>query len=173
MIFEINWDAIGLVHGRSSDSVALDLLLHHLDLPFHFADSGEVFVELVAVACAEFAFHAAGLLAHRIHHALPLLQPANLGQAFSYGFKRATSIFPWTVLAGLAFTVGSFCLFLPGLYVLFAVSMFGVKTDGPFAPEIPLDKQRPADHVFSTHVEKKLAEIRATQPRAKKTARVI
>jgi hopanoid biosynthesis associated radical SAM protein HpnH len=55
----------------------------------------------------------------------------------------------------------------------FAVSMFGVKTDGPFAPEISLDKQRPADYVFSTHVEKKLAEIQATQPRAKKTARVI
>jgi hypothetical protein len=55
----------------------------------------------------------------------------------------------------------------------FAVTLFGVKTSGPFAPEIPLDKQRPADYVFSTHVEKKLAEIRATQPKAKKTARVI
>jgi hopanoid biosynthesis associated radical SAM protein HpnH len=54
-----------------------------------------------------------------------------------------------------------------------AVEMFGVKTDGAFAPEIPLDKQRKADFVFSTHVEKKLAEIRATQPKAKKTARVI
>jgi hypothetical protein len=54
-----------------------------------------------------------------------------------------------------------------------AVELFGVKTDGPFAPEIPLDKQRPADYVFSTHVEKKLAEIKATQPKAKKTARVI
>jgi hopanoid biosynthesis associated radical SAM protein HpnH len=54
-----------------------------------------------------------------------------------------------------------------------AVELFGVKTNGPFAPEIPLDNQRPADYVFSTHVEKKLAEIRATQPRAKKTARVI
>jgi hopanoid biosynthesis associated radical SAM protein HpnH len=55
----------------------------------------------------------------------------------------------------------------------FAVTMFGVNTKGPFAPEIPLDKQRPADFVFSTHVEKKLAEIKASQPRAKKTARVI
>jgi hopanoid biosynthesis associated radical SAM protein HpnH len=54
-----------------------------------------------------------------------------------------------------------------------AVELFGVKTTGPFAPEIPLDKQRSADYVFSTHVEKKLAEIKATQPRAKKTARVI
>jgi hypothetical protein len=35
----------------------------------------------------------------------------------------------------------------------------GVKTDGPFAPDIPLDRQRPAQYVFSRHVEEKLAEI--------------
>jgi hopanoid biosynthesis associated radical SAM protein HpnH len=35
----------------------------------------------------------------------------------------------------------------------------GVKTDGPFAPDIPLDNQRPAEFVFSAHVERKLAEI--------------
>jgi hopanoid biosynthesis associated radical SAM protein HpnH len=50
------------------------------------------------------------------------------------------------------------------------VAVGGIKTDGAMAPEIPLDKQRPADYVFSRHVENKLAEIRATQPRAKKTA---
>jgi hopanoid biosynthesis associated radical SAM protein HpnH len=37
----------------------------------------------------------------------------------------------------------------------------GVKTEGPMAPDIPLDKQRPAEFVFSTHVERKLAEIRS------------
>jgi len=35
-----------------------------------------------------------------------------------------------------------------------------VKTDGPMAPDIPLDKQRPAEFTFSRHVEHKLAEIR-------------
>ena len=49
---------------------------------------------------------------------------------------------------------------------------FGVKTDGPFAPEIPLDKQRPADYVFSAHVEQKLHEIRQKNPRARKVASV-
>ncbi|WP_019452133.1 adenosyl-hopene transferase HpnH [Cupriavidus sp. BIS7] len=39
------------------------------------------------------------------------------------------------------------------------VSLRGVKTDGPMAPDIPLDKQRPAEYVFSRHVEIKLAEI--------------
>ncbi|HEY3779065.1 MAG TPA: adenosyl-hopene transferase HpnH [Rhizomicrobium sp.] len=44
------------------------------------------------------------------------------------------------------------------------VMMKGVKTGGPMAPEIPLDRQRPAKYVFSAHVEKKLAEIRARKP---------
>jgi hypothetical protein len=53
------------------------------------------------------------------------------------------------------------------------VAMRGIKTDGPMAPEIPLDKQRPAEFVFSAHVEQKLKEIRATAgARAKKTATV-
>jgi hopanoid biosynthesis associated radical SAM protein HpnH len=54
---------------------------------------------------------------------------------------------------------------------LVAVTARGVKTEGPMAPEIPLDKQRPADYVFSTHVERMLEDIHKTQPRAKKTAR--
>jgi hopanoid biosynthesis associated radical SAM protein HpnH len=41
----------------------------------------------------------------------------------------------------------------------------GVRTEGPMAPEIPLEQQRPADFVFSRHVELELAEIRKTQAR--------
>jgi hopanoid biosynthesis associated radical SAM protein HpnH len=41
------------------------------------------------------------------------------------------------------------------------LALRGVKTDGPMAPDIPLDKQRPAEFVFSRHVEHKLADIRA------------
>jgi hypothetical protein len=52
-------------------------------------------------------------------------QSANLSQAMSYGMRRAMSLFPWTVLFGVAFTIGSACLFLPGVYVLYAFSMFG------------------------------------------------
>jgi hopanoid biosynthesis associated radical SAM protein HpnH len=37
----------------------------------------------------------------------------------------------------------------------------GVRTDGPMAPDIPLNRQRPAKFVFSTHVERRLTEIRA------------
>ena len=50
-----------------------------------------------------------------------------------------------------------------------SLSLSGIKTDGPMAKDIPLDKQRKADFVFSSHVEKKLAEIRARNPRASKS----
>jgi len=47
------------------------------------------------------------------------------------------------------------------------VALKGLRTKGPFAPEIPLDQQRPAEYVFSRHVETKLAEIRDTDTRSK------
>jgi len=53
------------------------------------------------------------------------------------------------------------------------VMLRGVRTDGPMAPDIPLDKQRPAEYVFTQHVDEKLAEIKATQPRARKVARAL
>jgi uncharacterized protein DUF3463 len=40
-----------------------------------------------------------------------------------------------------------------------AVSLGGVRTEGEMKPEISLDRQRPAQYVFSKHVEQKLAEI--------------
>ncbi len=42
---------------------------------------------------------------------------------------------------------------------LAAVALRGINTAGPMAPDIPLDRQRPAEYVFSRHVERKLAEI--------------
>jgi hopanoid biosynthesis associated radical SAM protein HpnH len=43
----------------------------------------------------------------------------------------------------------------------FVVGMRGVRTDGPMAPEIPLAQQRPAQYVFSQHVELERAKIEA------------
>jgi len=45
-------------------------------------------------------------------------------------------------------------------------SVRGVRTHGPMAPEIPLARQRPAQYVFSRHVDKKLAEIRTVRTAA-------
>ncbi|MBO0733558.1 MAG: adenosyl-hopene transferase HpnH [Methylocapsa sp.] len=39
------------------------------------------------------------------------------------------------------------------------VALRGVRTKGAMAPEIPLDRQRPANYVFGRHVQQKLAEI--------------
>jgi hopanoid biosynthesis associated radical SAM protein HpnH len=60
------------------------------------------------------------------------------------------------------------------------VSLRGIKTTGPMAPEIDLSKQRPAQYIFSEQVQKKLSEIRrdealaaqqkAAQPKAASTA---
>jgi hopanoid biosynthesis associated radical SAM protein HpnH len=50
------------------------------------------------------------------------------------------------------------------------VMMRGVRTDGPMAPEIPLDRQRPAQFVFSSHVERKLAAIRSGKTRPEDVA---
>ncbi|HVZ70501.1 MAG TPA: adenosyl-hopene transferase HpnH [Rhizomicrobium sp.] len=47
---------------------------------------------------------------------------------------------------------------------LIPLQLRGVKTEGPMAPEISLANQRPAEFVFSRHVERKLAEIRASKP---------
>ena len=46
------------------------------------------------------------------------------------------------------------------------VAMFGLRTEGPMAPEIPLEGQRPAEFVFSRHVEHELVAIRETEKRA-------
>ena len=46
------------------------------------------------------------------------------------------------------------------------VALRGVRTEGPMAPEIPLENQRPAEYVFSRNVAEKLAEIRKTEAEA-------
>jgi len=47
-----------------------------------------------------------------------------------------------------------------------AVAIRGPKLTGPMAPEIDLTAQRPADYVFSRHVQEKMAELKHT-PRGK------
>jgi hypothetical protein len=47
------------------------------------------------------------------------------------------------------------------------VAMRGIETEKQMAPEISLNKQRPAEYVFADHVEHKLAEIVENDKRAK------
>jgi hopanoid biosynthesis associated radical SAM protein HpnH len=48
------------------------------------------------------------------------------------------------------------------------VALRGVRTEGPMAPEISLDNQRPPEFVFSRHVQAKLEEIRQQAPQKPK-----
>ena len=46
------------------------------------------------------------------------------------------------------------------------VALRGIRTSGPMAPEISLDKQRPAQYIFSAEVQKRLSEIRRDEAAA-------
>ena len=50
------------------------------------------------------------------------------------------------------------------------IALRGVRTEGPMAPEISLDGQRPAQYVFSRHFEQMLAKIGRPKVRAKEPA---
>ncbi|EJW13291.1 putative, Molybdenum cofactor biosynthesis protein A [Rhodovulum sp. PH10] len=52
------------------------------------------------------------------------------------------------------------------------LSLFGVRTEGEMAPEISLESQRPAEYVFSRHVEQKIADIHAAETKAGKPTRL-
>ena len=47
-----------------------------------------------------------------------------------------------------------------------AVALRGPRTEGAMAPEIPLDHQRPAEYVFSRHVQEAMATLRHRPPEA-------
>ncbi len=49
------------------------------------------------------------------------------------------------------------------------VAISGIRTEGEMAKDIPLDKARPAQYVFSKHVETALAKIRADKIGSEKT----
>jgi hopanoid biosynthesis associated radical SAM protein HpnH len=50
------------------------------------------------------------------------------------------------------------------------ISLRGVRTEGPMAPEISLTDQRPAQYVFSRHVEQALAKLGRPRVRTKEPA---
>jgi hopanoid biosynthesis associated radical SAM protein HpnH len=55
---------------------------------------------------------------------------------------------------------------------MLSVARKGVRTEGEMAPDIDLSNQRPAENVYSTHVERELARIIAENPKgAKRTER--
>jgi hopanoid biosynthesis associated radical SAM protein HpnH len=51
------------------------------------------------------------------------------------------------------------------------VNLRGVRTTGPMATDISRANERASEYVFSTHVEKMLAEVKASNPNARKVQR--
>jgi hypothetical protein len=43
---------------------------------------------------------------------------------------------------------------------MLSLALFGIKTSGKMAPDLSLANQRPAEYVFSSHVEKALAKLK-------------
>ncbi|MFG2055493.1 hypothetical protein ACGFI9_15865 [Micromonospora sp. NPDC048930] len=52
-------------------------------------------------------------------------EPAGVGAAFRYGWRRALGLWGWTVVASLLIMVGFCACVLPGIYVIFAIALFG------------------------------------------------
>jgi hypothetical protein len=50
---------------------------------------------------------------------------------------------------------------------LVKLALSGVRTKGPMAADIALGRQRPAEYVFSRHVEEKLAAIKESEAEAR------
>jgi hypothetical protein len=46
-----------------------------------------------------------------------------------------------------------------------AVTLRGIHPEGEMAAEIPLDRQRPAEYVFSRHVEEAMARVGGAEER--------
>ena len=46
------------------------------------------------------------------------------------------------------------------------LALKGIRTEGPMAKDIPLDNQRPAEFMFSRHVEQRMAELHVKAEKA-------
>jgi hypothetical protein len=52
-------------------------------------------------------------------------EPVAVGAALAYGLRRAPALWGWTLLYGLLVAIGFVLCYLPGLYVMAALSLFG------------------------------------------------
>ena len=51
------------------------------------------------------------------------------------------------------------------------VAFRGIRTEGGMADEIPLDRQRPAEYVFSRHVEEAMIRLGGTDESSQRPSR--
>ena len=108
-----------------------------------------------------------------------------LGEGYAKTFKELMETTEWDSYGTGAYEKCANCMAHCGYEATAAEAMFsspvagmkvalrGVRTEGEMAPEIPLDRQRPAQYVFAGQVQQKLSEIRAAEAaeKAAKAAR--
>jgi hopanoid biosynthesis associated radical SAM protein HpnH len=103
-----------------------------------------------------------------------------LGEGYTKTFKELMETTDWDAYGVGAYEKCADCMVHSGFEAtsvndafahplkMLKVAVSGIRTDGPMAPDISLSKQRPAEFVFSRHVETKIAEIDAEEAQAKK-----
>ena len=67
-------------------------------------------------------------------------EPASVGAAFRYGWRRCLGLWGWTIVATLLIGVGACACVLPGIYVAFALALFG--------PVYLFERQEPIGRAF-------------------------
>jgi hopanoid biosynthesis associated radical SAM protein HpnH len=94
-----------------------------------------------------------------------------LGEGYAKTFKELMEDTDWDSYGTGAYEKCADCMVHSGFeptavvdavkrpWKMAALALTGIKTDGAMAAEIPLDRQRPAEYVFSRHVAEKLAAI--------------
>ena len=98
-----------------------------------------------------------------------------LGEGYTKSFKELMETTDWDSYGTGAYEKCANCMAHCGYEATAAEAMFtsplaairvalrGPRTDGPMAPEISLDRQRPAQYIFSDQVQQRLSEIRAAE----------
>ena len=108
-----------------------------------------------------------------------------LGEGYTKSFKELMETTDWDSYGTGAYEKCANCMAHCGYEATAAEAMFtsplaairvalrGPRTDGPMAPEISLDRQRPAQYIFSDQVQQRLSEIRAAEAleKARKSAK--
>jgi hopanoid biosynthesis associated radical SAM protein HpnH len=108
-----------------------------------------------------------------------------LGEGYTKSFTELMETTDWDSYGTGAYEKCANCMAHCGYEATAAEAMFksplkaikvalrGPRTDGPMAPEISLENQRPAQYIFSDQVQQRLSEIRAAeaQEKARKPAK--
>jgi hopanoid biosynthesis associated radical SAM protein HpnH len=104
-----------------------------------------------------------------------------LGEGYTKSFTELMETTDWDTYGTGAYEKCANCMAHCGYEATAAEAMFksplkaikvalrGPRTDGPMAPEISLENQRPAQYIFSDQVQQRLSEIRAAEAQEKAT----